>query len=243
MAEEMDTQNPAPNDGSADSVGHASDATQDTSQGVVEQPTTPSGDTEQASTEATAPKYRYLGKKFADVHELENAYYNAQRKITEQGQGRVVQPDYVPTEFQDTVEQPSVAEQQLRALQQQVTATNLRLAQAEEEKILDEVVEAHPALSQARDLMKAFWRQNPNTPAEDVVARFEKLISLGRNESKEDLLKKKNNAVETGKGSTEAPVRADGNMSKFARAAEHSGKSRTANIDLWADAIPDDLIK
>lgn len=242
MAEEMDTQNPAPGGDDVESAGHATDATQDTSQGVVEQPTTPSGDTSVAS-ETPKPQYRYVGKKFADVHALEDAYLQSQRKITEMGQGRVVQPDYTQPEYQDVVEQPSVAEQQLKALQQQVAATNLRLAQAEEEKILDEVIGAHPSLDQARDLMKAYWRQNPNTPAEDIVARFEKLISLGRNESKEDLLKKQNNAVETGKGSTEAPARTGDSMSKFARAAEHSGKSRTANIDLWADAIPDEILK
>lgn len=242
MAEEMDTQNPAPSDGSADSVGHASDETQDTSQGVTEQPTTPSGETSESTSEVPeAPKkeYRYVGKKFADVEGLENAYLSAQQKITELTQA----PVQAPVQEQSWLDQPDPAEQRMQVLEKQLAEIRLQRARDAEDKLLDEVLEAHPRLKSERDLMHAYWRANPNKPAEEVVARFEKIVSMGRNENQEDLLKKKKNAVETGKNSTEAPVKTTTKADRFAEAAEYSGKHREPDISKWAAALPDDILK
>jgi hypothetical protein len=223
----------------------ATEPQKDTSVSPSTDTSTPSADKSVGTDASSDEGYRYLGKKYSDVNQLESAYDNAQSKISEMGRekGELEQKAQLLDQLLQGLQTPQQqsyeqadngAAKEVELLKKEIRNTNLNYARMQEEMAIDEVVRSRPHLRELSDEIRATWRLT-NKPLRDVVTKFEKLVDLGRNANKEDMLRKKEQAVVTQKGQTESPQPPQGEADlQAALASSNKGKP---DLEAWGKVL------
>lgn len=222
---EQDTQTNAPEaddvaaSGNVEETAQSESASTNESQEGVEQSTTKSGSSD------SSKDTKYLGKKYKDINAFESAHHELLEKFNvtgreknemapykeaiaklaiKSGMSEAQVLEYLESATAENTQQTSTGSQGDADLQNQLKETRLAVARMEERNELNALFEKKPHLKDFESEIRSSWIVS-NKPLGEVAERFESIVSKGRTENKEDMLRKSKEQVETGKGSGEAP--------------------------------------
>lgn len=201
------------------------------------------------SPEETTPAYepRYLGKKYTDLTQLEDAVSEKDRTINQSNQERNaltarleaaesllqqagIDPQQVaPPPAQSAQPQVDVNE----AVEQRLAPIKRQMALREEQDAIDEVIRTNPELAPVAKRMVHAWRVAGNEPLSNIVKDFKQLVAVGRNITVKETATQKEEAVETGTGV--------GAVTISAKKVQRQSALASHDLEALSATLPDDL--